>query len=75
MNDERLDLWHTDYAKCPYCGFEDYDSWELSRDIDDCDGVTGCPNCGKEYGVMRNIEITYTTWELKDDEVLGGSDE
>lgn len=74
MDDERLDLWHNDEAKCPYCGFEDYDSWELGID-EDVEETTECPNCGEEYGVMRNVDITYTTWELKKGEALGGSDE
>ena len=65
LDDERLDLWHTDEAKCPYCGFEDYDSQELGID-ENLEAITECPSCCKEYGVMRNIEITYTTWKLKD---------
>lgn len=67
MDDERIDLSYNDEAKCPYCGFDDYDCWEL--DIDDgAECTTGCPSCGKEYGVMRNIEITYTTWPLENKE-------
>ena len=35
-----------------------------------------CPYCGfKDYGVMRHIEITYSTWVLDKDEEGGDSDE
>ena len=69
-----LTLSYNSEAKCPYCGFEDYDSWELGID-EDCECVTSCPSCGKDYGVMRHIEITYSTWVLDKDEEGGYSDE
>lgn len=65
--DKDLDLSYNSEAKCPYCGFEDYDSWELGID-EGCECVTACPSCGKDYGVMRHIEITYSTWALDDEE-------
>lgn len=71
MIDKDLDLSYNSEAKCPYCGFEDYDSWELGID-EDCECVTSCPSCGKDYGVMKNIEITYSTWALDDEEEEGG---
>lgn len=43
--------------KCPYCGFEDYDSWEFDQDK----GTTECGDCGEEFNVTRDIEVTYST--------------
>lgn len=56
--ENNLDWSYNKYAICPYCGFEDIDSFELYDDE-----ITECPSCGKEYGVIRNIEITYTTYK------------
>lgn len=67
MIDKDLDLSYNSEAKCPYCGFDDYDSWELNID-EGVDETTYCPSCGKKYGVMRHIEITYSTWALDGDE-------
>ena len=60
---EDYELSYTEYAKCPYCGFEDVDSFELNCDDET---ITYCPSCEKAYGVVRNIEITYTTWRVSD---------
>ena len=38
---------HNEYAKCPYCGYENIDSWELLGDND----ITACDNCGKDCEV------------------------
>ncbi len=47
---------YTPEIVCPYCGFEESDSWEL----DGGNGVFEC-ECGNEYKYYRNIEVTYTT--------------
>lgn len=44
-------------AKCPYCDYEDGDSWDLHGD----DGSTYCPSCEKQYMYERHTEITYST--------------
>lgn len=43
--------------KCPYCDFEDKDSWEFEQD----EAVHECGSCEKEFNVVRNIEVTYST--------------
>ena len=59
MNTE-IDTQFTRYATCPYCGYEDKDSWELHIDreeeIDD-----DCAKCGKTYLVSCCFDITYST--------------
>ena len=56
----------TDFTQelvCPYCGYEDTDSWEYDQNT--FDGVLGdieCGECGKTFHAQRNGEITYSTW-------------
>lgn len=47
-----------DNIKCPYCDYEDKNSWEFTED----DGVWECGHCGKEFKVSRNITITYNSY-------------
>ncbi len=52
---------------CPWCGHEQTDVvYEYFPGDCDClyDGATtkaDCPSCGKDYDVMLNLDITYTT--------------
>lgn len=52
-----LDCWNEPYAVCPWCGYEDPDSWEYQEGVTD----TECPRCGKPITVTAELEITYTT--------------
>jgi len=52
-----LDCWHEHYAICPWCGYEDHDSWEYQEGVTDAE----CPNCGKPITVTTEVEVTYTT--------------
>jgi hypothetical protein len=47
---------YTREAVCPNCKHELSDSWEFG-DIDEyqCD-------CGCVFGIVRNVEVTYSTW-------------
>ncbi len=47
--------------KCPYCDWEDHDSWEFEDD----EGTHTCGDCEKEFNVSRNIEVTYSSTRLK----------
>lgn len=57
--------------KCPYCGWEELDSWEFEGEygVREC-GLWECGRCEKEFNVAMNIEVTYATWriECKDEE-------
>lgn len=43
--------------KCPVCGWEDQNSWEISDD----EGETECGRCGAVLEFIRNITIDYCT--------------
>lgn len=48
----------TDYTAeivCPWCGYEHSDSWEKEP------GNRNCPDCGRDFEVERNVEVTYST--------------
>ena len=63
---ENLSMKH-DYEhniKCPYCDWEDHDSWEFGED----EGMLTCGNCEKEFNVVRNIEVTYSTTRINCEE-------
>ena len=45
----------TSEAVCPHCGKECRDSWEL------VDGAIKCGDCGNEFLVTREVEVTYST--------------
>ena len=42
------------YATCPYCDYEEYDSWEIEES-----GEIECSRCEKEYYV--EIDLRYTS--------------
>lgn len=50
--------------KCPYCDWEDSDSWEFSED----DGISACGSCGKEFNVTREIQVSYSTSRIECEE-------
>ena len=45
---------------CPYCGYEQRDSWEIPGD----DGTVECGRCEKEFDFTRNVEVTFSTTPL-----------
>lgn len=49
----------TDNIVCPWCGFEDRDSWdyEFRQGKTEC----WCADCGKEITVFENISVSYTS--------------
>lgn len=42
---------------CPYCNYEDKDSWEFTED----EGTQNCGSCEKEFNVTREVTVTYST--------------
>lgn len=48
--------WNHHFAKCPYCGYEDKDSWELGDG-----GENQCGNCEREYTYERNLVAYFNT--------------
>ncbi len=50
---------HTSEITCPYCGWEDEDSWALEES-----GEVTCGECEKKFNVDREVEITYSTSKI-----------
>lgn len=46
--------------KCPYCDWEDEDSWEFGED----EGTVTCGRCDEEFNVVREIEVTYSSSKI-----------
>jgi transcription elongation factor Elf1 len=58
----------TDYKKnitCPYCGWEDTDSWENNLGDGDQEKLE-CGNCEQFFLVRCDVDITYTSSKIID---------
>ena len=56
------DFHHNDAPKCPHCGYEMQDAYELG----DCsDYERECGNCGRDYLITSEVSVTYST-EVKE---------
>ena len=51
------DTKYTSNIICPHCGYEDQDSWEMTKDS----GEVNCSRCDKEFFVERDVTVTYST--------------
>ena len=49
---------HKDNITCPWCGYEDPDSWEFDDEYDD---KYECLSCGKPFVLEKFVEVTYTS--------------
>lgn len=52
------------YIVCPWCGYQDPDSWEFNSEYDD---EYECVNCGKIFEVSQDVEIFYNSKKRKCD--------
>lgn len=66
MSEVKIDHVYTRNIICPYCRFEDKDSWEEEEN----EGKKECPDCEKEFEFIRNVTIDYTTYKI----VKGGEE-
>ena len=55
-HDKEIDHDYTDFVVCPWCGYEEPDSWEY----EDGDETT-CNECGGGMKVETHESISYTT--------------
>lgn len=46
--------------KCPWCGYEDQDSWELEHE---CESETDCGNCGNPIIYNAEISVTWNSYK------------
>lgn len=58
-NSEPIDHQYTRNLVCPYCGYEDLNSWECTHDS----GEEICGSCGEEFEYEREVSVSYTTWK------------
>lgn len=61
LNDDTV--YHTEIV-CPHCHTEWGDSCEYTND----QGEETCDACGKRFTYTRDIEITYTTEKIEEEE-------
>jgi hypothetical protein len=46
---------------CPYCGWEDTDSWESGLDSDGDNTEINCSECEKKFTVTLHIDYSYSS--------------
>lgn len=54
-----------DNLTCPYCGYEDADSFELNDE-----GETSCGKCGSEMDYERVVEVSYISIPKKKNPII-----
>lgn len=52
---------YTNNIICPYCGYEDMDSWECS----DSEDEEICGNCGSTFSYERIVTVEYNSYPVK----------
>lgn len=57
MIDTEIDTEDQNCVVCPYCGYRDPNSWELTHASNDIN----CGACGNEFSYEREIIVTYST--------------
>lgn len=57
----KIDHKYTNQIICPYCGYEEHDSWEIRGD----NGEHECGDCGKEFQYERIVTVIYCTKKIK----------
>lgn len=60
-----LDLEYNDFVVCPHCGYEHEDQcdYPFDYDVDEEEGTFNCNSCGKDFGVMVHMDITYSSFK------------
>ena len=56
---------HENAIICPYCNHEEKDSWEYN---DEGQGTWKCGACDEEFDVVRDVEVTYSTFRTSCEE-------
>lgn len=65
-SEEARDEDYTNEITCPYCGYEDNDSWEEDDENDEYE----CPGCGSIFSYQRNVTVEYCSHPVKKAEVI-----
>jgi transposase-like protein len=53
---------YTNRVICPHCGHEHDGSWEWSEDGE----PHTCHACNKQFMWERNVEVSYSTWKVRE---------
>lgn len=57
ISDEYSDNRYKNLITCPYCGFENPDSWQFK----DMEGSCICPHCKSTFSYKKKITVEYQT--------------
>ena len=57
---DECDCSGNDEPKCPYCGHEQSDFWETSKNTEG-DGYHDCDSCSRRFSWSCMVSITYRT--------------
>lgn len=57
ISDKHSDNGYKDLITCPYCGFENPDSWQFK----DIEGFCICPHCKSTFSYKKKITVEYQT--------------
>jgi len=60
-DEEPEDEDYTEQITCPYCGYENSDSWEAGDDEDEYE----CPCCGSVFSYQRNVTVEYCSQPVR----------
>lgn len=52
---------YTTEITCPWCGYEERDSWEANDS-----GQTDCGKCDKPFTYERDVSVTYSTEKVEE---------
>lgn len=64
--EEPEDKNYTGQITCPYCGYENGDSWES----DDDEAEYDCPCCGSVFSYQRNVTVEYCSQPVRKAEAV-----
>lgn len=57
---KKPDTERTELITCPWCGYEDKESWEAEHDHQE---ERECGECEKSFYYIAKIEVTWSTWK------------
>lgn len=60
-NEEPEEQDYKNEVTCPYCGYEEGDSWEMTEYEEEHE----CSNCGSTYSYQRNVTVEYCSQPIK----------
>lgn len=63
-----LDNMYNRHPRCPYCGYEWIDAWELELDRDEQESEIECGDCEKMFKVMIHLDVKYSTFKIEGEE-------